>query len=51
MTDGVMIEPGDVCFAAEPRPRHFFRLGLSVIQEAKVEDGVRLLAGAARRLS
>ncbi|MGB0412435.1 MAG: PLP-dependent aminotransferase family protein, partial [Pikeienuella sp.] len=51
MKDGVMIEPGDVCFAAEPRPRHFFRLGLSVIDESKVDEGVRLLVAAARRLT
>lgn len=48
--DGVMIEPGDVCFATAPRPRRFFRLGLSVIQDTKVDDGVRLLALAAKRL-
>lgn len=50
LKDGVMVEPGDVCFAAEPKPRQFLRLGLSVIHESKVEEGVRLLAAAAKRL-
>jgi GntR family transcriptional regulator/MocR family aminotransferase len=50
MQDGVMIEPGYVCFAATPAPQNYFRLGLSVISADKVEEGVRRLAAAADRI-
>ena len=45
-----MIEPGDVFYANPRRPQRGFRLGLSVIDARKVEDGVIRLAAAARRL-
>lgn len=49
LKDGVMIEPGYVCFAASPPPQNYFRLGLSVISAEKVDEGVRRLAAAAER--
>lgn len=50
LRDGVVIEPGDVFYANPRRPQRGFRLGLSVIDARKVEDGVIRLAAAARRL-
>lgn len=44
---GVVIEPGDVFFAREPRPKRFFRLGISVIPEERIDEGISLLAAAA----
>lgn len=50
LAEGVVIEPGDVFFGGPAPPRRFFRLGLSVIDEGRVPEGVRLLAAAARGL-
>ncbi len=47
---GVAIEPGDVFYGAPQKPRRFFRLGLSVIPEARVAEGVARLVAAARRV-
>jgi GntR family transcriptional regulator/MocR family aminotransferase len=47
---GVVIEPGDVFFAGPAAPRNFFRIGLSVIPEENVEEGIRRLAEAAAGL-
>jgi len=44
LEEGIVIEPGHVHFAAEPRPRNFFRLGFSAIPEERIEPGIRLLA-------
>ncbi len=43
---GVLIEPGDVFFAARPRPRNVMRLGISSIAEDRIEPGVVELAKA-----
>ncbi len=40
---GVIIEPGDVFFAADGPSPHF-RLGYTGIAEERIEEGVRLLA-------
>lgn len=48
--DGVVIEPGDIFFGAARRPADRFRLGLSVIPEDRIAEGVRRLARAAARL-
>jgi GntR family transcriptional regulator/MocR family aminotransferase len=42
---GLLIEPGRINFGAPERPRNYFRLGFSSIDEAKIEPGIRLLAG------
>ena len=44
---GVLVERGDVFFAARPRPRNVLRLGISSIAEDKIEPGIRELANAA----
>ncbi len=41
---GIVIEPGDVHFFIEPRPRQFFRLGFSAIADELIEPGIKLLA-------
>jgi GntR family transcriptional regulator / MocR family aminotransferase len=41
---GVLIEPGDVFFAAQPAPRNAFRMGLSSIPDSRIEKGIELLA-------
>nr|WP_311526882.1 PLP-dependent aminotransferase family protein [uncultured Ralstonia sp.] len=43
LTHGVIIEPGDVFFAAGTPSPHF-RLGFTAIGEERIEEGVRLLA-------
>lgn len=48
---GVLIEPGDVFFAAPPRPCPYFRLRLSSIDPAKIDAGVAALGRAVRDLS
>lgn len=47
---GVVIEPGDVFFGGPDKPNNVFRLGLSVIPQAKIAEGVGRLAKAARVL-
>ncbi len=49
LEEGIVIEPGHVHFMAQPRPRHFFRLGFSAIPEERIEPGIRLLAELVRR--
>lgn len=44
LEEGIVIEPGHVNFAVEPRPRNYFRLGFSAIPEERIEPGIRLLA-------
>jgi GntR family transcriptional regulator / MocR family aminotransferase len=41
---GIFIEPGRIYFGARDRPRNYFRLGFSSIEEKKIEPGIRLLA-------
>ena len=48
---GILIEPGDLHFMGEPRPRNFFRLGLSSIPVDRITEGVRLLAGLVHETS
>jgi GntR family transcriptional regulator / MocR family aminotransferase len=43
---GVLIEPGDVFFANPPYPCPFFRLRLSSIAPARIDDGLRALGAA-----
>ena len=48
---GVVIEPGDVFFGGPNKPKNVFRLGLSVIPQAKIAEGVERLAKAAKVLA
>lgn len=41
---GVLIEPGQVFFNPDCQPRHFYRLAYSSIDEAKIAEGIRLIA-------
>jgi GntR family transcriptional regulator / MocR family aminotransferase len=41
---GIFIEPGRIYFGARDRPRNYFRLGFSSIEEKKIEPGIGLLA-------
>ncbi len=50
LAEGVVIEPGDVFFAGPNAPQNFFRIGLSVIPEDQVAEGIRRLAEVARRM-
>lgn len=43
---GVLIEPGDVFFAADPAPAGFMRLGYQAIEAKHIEAGIRELAKA-----
>ncbi|MFQ5994499.1 MAG: PLP-dependent aminotransferase family protein [Acidiferrobacterales bacterium] len=44
LQEGVLIEPGDVHFQANPPPRNYFRLGFSSISVDRIEPGIRRLA-------
>jgi GntR family transcriptional regulator/MocR family aminotransferase len=46
LSQGVVIEPGDVCFLEEPRPQNYFKLGFSGITADAIEPGLKALAGA-----
>ncbi len=48
---GVLIEPGNVFFAAPPEPCPFFRLRLSSIAANKIAEGVRALGQAVDELA
>lgn len=48
---GVLIEPGDVFFMAEPPPGNCFRLGFSSITLDRIEPGIRLLAELMRQVA
>jgi GntR family transcriptional regulator/MocR family aminotransferase len=41
--EGIIIEPGDVDFLAEPPPRNHFRLGFSSIPKDRIEPGLERL--------
>lgn len=43
LTQGIVIEPGDVFFAGARAPRNFMRLGYSSIVADRIEPGVRVL--------
>ena len=42
----VLIEPGEAFFAGTQRPTEFYRLGYSSIPKARIEQGIKLIAGA-----
>ena len=42
--EGVLIEPGRINFGGAAKPRNYFRLGFSSIEERKIEPGVRILS-------
>ncbi len=42
--EGVIIEPGAICFAKTPPPTNFFRLGFSSIALERIEPGIEILA-------
>lgn len=42
---GIVIEPGGICFLANPPPNRHFRLGFGAIGAEAIEPGVRRLAG------
>ncbi|MGI9462398.1 MAG: PLP-dependent aminotransferase family protein, partial [Aestuariivirgaceae bacterium] len=42
--NGILIEPGRIYFGARPRPRNYFRLGFSSIENDLIEPGIKLLA-------
>jgi GntR family transcriptional regulator / MocR family aminotransferase len=46
--DGIVIEPGDVHFLAEPAPRNCFRLGFSSIPLDRIEAGLQKLGDVIR---
>ena len=48
--DGVLIEPGTVCFLRRPAPRNRFRLGFAAIDIDAIEPGVRALAQVVERV-
>jgi GntR family transcriptional regulator/MocR family aminotransferase len=45
---GVLVEPGDVFFMAEPAPAPYIRMGFSATPTAAIEPGVRELAKVVR---
>ena len=47
---GVLIEPGDIHFVAEPRPTHHFRLGYGAIAHELIEPGIEALGAAWQEL-
>ena len=42
--NSILIEPGRIYFGTRPRPRNFFRLGFSSIDEEHIEPGIKRLA-------
>ncbi len=48
---GVLIEPGDVFFAADPAPAGFMRLGYQAIEAKNIDAGIRELAKAIAALT
>lgn len=49
-TRGVLIEPGEIFFAAHDAPRHSFRMGISAIPDNRIERGIELLAGCLKEM-
>jgi len=47
---GILLERGDITFAAESPPQRFFRLGFSAIATERIEPGVARLAALIRQL-
>jgi GntR family transcriptional regulator/MocR family aminotransferase len=50
LAQGVVIEPGDVFFMAEPPPAAYFRLGYASIAPQAIEPGIEVLGGLVRAL-
>ena len=50
LDEGVVIEPGDICFFDPPSGRNHFRLGFSSIPADRIEPGIERLARIATRL-
>ncbi len=48
---GVLIEPGDVFFAADPAPGGYIRLGYQSITTDAIEPGIRALASVIAELA
>lgn len=48
---GVIIEPGDIFFAANRPPRHHVRIGYSSIPKERIEDGVCIIANELKQLT
>jgi GntR family transcriptional regulator/MocR family aminotransferase len=49
--DGVLIEPGDIFFAADRPPRNHARLGFASIATERIEPGIAALAAAYARMT
>ena len=47
---GVVIEPGEVFFGGEHRPRNFMRMGYSSIEAGRIDEGVGVLAKLAKAM-
>ena len=43
-SQGILIEPGDVFFQADPAPLNYFRLGFSAIPVDRIDEGIKRLA-------
>ena len=50
LEQGVVIEPGRIYFGQRPRPKNYFRLGFSSINEGVIEEGIERLAGVMAKL-
>lgn len=50
LEEGVVIEPGDICFMNPSQHRNTFRLGFSSISQDRIAPGIEILAAAAKRL-
>ena len=50
LEEGVVIEPGDICFMKPSQHRNTFRLGFSSISQERIAPGIEILATAAKRL-
>lgn len=49
LEEGVIIEPGSVCYAKTPVPKNVFRLGFSSIALERIEPGIEILARLIQR--
>lgn len=47
---GVIVEPGDIFFAAKRPPLHHVRIGYSSIPKERIEEGVRIIARELKQL-
>lgn len=41
---GVVVEPGDVCFLADPPPVNYMKLGFSAVHLDAIDPGIKILA-------